>query len=784
MSGGCSAAATAAFIDDADDGAALASIGSVAVIADEAVALRRGGFVPFAEARPLASAGGRRAIHLNAAAPMCVVAIGADAECHTTMAAALAALRRAHAPAPPTCVAFAYSADALAVVQCAAIPRAHVYVSPDFAVQRSAYYARRGVAARGLALQWGTLSASDVRTLLRLGGGGDGCCAAALTVLVAWQRAGAIPPLGAACEALAAACGCRGEGRLGCSVASRVADLRAFVAPAAPPAAVAGAPPAPAVCCVLDPAAVPRGALVVVDLTDPMLNCEFACAVFTVLLAQFRAVADDAPVAPPPPPPAAAAAPALIIALEGVHTMLSGVAHAGGGGGGAQEPLADALMSAARSIHTLPAPPDDGCGGGCDDASVRCALSLLVSTQLPRVLPLDLMDVATLVLLHRMHSRDWLAWIGYKLPLGPGAEGALGALRPAHEEALVYAPHHAVDRARCRDVEGLGENAFRVRLVMPRAHVAVDAAVGPAAAVIAIAPPPPLLLHAPSPLSRWETCSPSDRAAAGSLASASECGASDCGASVGAGWPAGAGAATDMGGLSFGALSSASGGASVCSSDGGASGAARRGEGRSRYSNAPIDLEEFGAEVRRVLRSVGGGPMMCSNLAYCMPERLRPRKGFQARVCGVRGVIMTIGDKTNASFRLSPEALLGEAFLLSGEDDERGGGATSAVLPGVTMGMGGAESASDAPPNDDAVDAVGAALQCAIARVHPRLSHKITGMILALGLPEARAIVADAAKLHEVVAEAVGELERAAAIAGAGSLGAAAAAVVSDAAAY
>lgn len=729
-------AATDADGGGAADGAANAgasSGGPVAVLADDAAAAGRPGFVPFAEQRHrggppvLFAGGGAPRIHLNAVAPMCVVAMGADAECHGTMAACLAALRRVRAPAPPTSVVFFYSADALAAVQCASIPAADVLVSPDFAVQRCAFYARRGVAARPLALQWGTLSASDVRTLLRLGAtaGGDGCCAAALAVLVGWQRAGATPAMAAACDQLAGACGCRAEGRLGCAVAVRVADLRAFVSAghaAAPGAASRGSAPGGdrvATAAVLDAAAVPRGSLVVVDLTDPMLCGEFACAVFTVLMAQFRGVADDTPLASE----GAGAAPALVLALEGAHTTLTGAP-------GGAEPLAEALMSAARSIHTLPA----AVAGG--DTSVRCSLSVLVSTQLPRVLPLDLMDVATLVLLHRLHSRDWLAWLAYKLPLGAGAEGALAGLRPlgGGEEALLYAPHHAVAAgARERAGEELGDAAFRVRLLLPRAHMGAAATAAPAPATPPLAAPSALVL--PALLPPRHVRSPSERVG-GSLASASECGLSDCGG------PCGAAPAPDLG-RSFGALSSASGG-SVCSSG---DGSGPRAEPRTRYSNAPIDPAEFGAEVLRLLRAAGGGPVMCSNLAYAMPERLRPRRGFQQRAAEVPGVVIAVGEKANASFSLTPEAMRGDA--------------PSPVAPDARSGEAAGGWAGEGEGEGEGVQAVGGALQAQIEALEPLLSRKITGMILGLGLAEAAAVAADGARLRELVAEAVAELARA-----------------------
>lgn len=90
-------------------------------------------------------------------------------------------------------------------------------------------------------------------------------------------------------------------------------------------------------------------------------------------------------------------------------------------------------------------------------------MRLVVSTQSPKALAPELLELLTVAVLHQFHSRDWLTYLERKLPLGEAAWRTLMDLRPG--QALVFASQHAV-RAVPPPL-GLGDNTF-VLQVRPR----------------------------------------------------------------------------------------------------------------------------------------------------------------------------------------------------------------------------------------------------------------------------------------------------------------------------
>ena len=105
-----------------------------------------------------------------------------------------------------------------------------------------------------------------------------------------------------------------------------------------------------------------------------------------------------------------------LLALDEAHKFMNGAADADDG-------LSRAIVDVARLMR------HDG-------------MRLAVSTQSPSALAPELLELLTVAVLHRFHSRDWLAYLERKLPLGEAAWRTLMGLRPG--QALVFASQHAV----------------------------------------------------------------------------------------------------------------------------------------------------------------------------------------------------------------------------------------------------------------------------------------------------------------------------------------------------
>jgi hypothetical protein len=146
------------------------------------------------------------------------------------------------------------------------------------------------------------------------------------------------------------------------------------------------------------------GKLVVVDLTDPLLSKDEANSIFQVLTEQFRTLETNC---------------GKLLALDEAHKFMDGSRSSGDG-------LSDAIVSLARLMR------HDG-------------IRLAISTQSPKALAPELLELLTVAVLHRFHSRDWLTYLQTKLPLnGQKAWDVLIGLKPG--QALVFASQHAVEQ--------------------------------------------------------------------------------------------------------------------------------------------------------------------------------------------------------------------------------------------------------------------------------------------------------------------------------------------------
>lgn len=203
-----------------------------------------------------------------------------------------------------------------------------------------------------------------------------------LNLLRRFQRAGVLPSFADFVACVRAECDVKGQGA---PLSQRLKLLESLVAESEENAAVADEGGDVETACA-------PGRLVVVDLTDPLLAAAEANGVFHVVLEKFRALPLRC---------------GKVLALDEAHKYMT----SGDG-------LSQAIVNLARLVR------HDG-------------LRLAVSTQSPLALAPELLELVTIAVIHRFHSRDWHTYLSNKLALPAGAFEGITQLRPG--EALLFA---------------------------------------------------------------------------------------------------------------------------------------------------------------------------------------------------------------------------------------------------------------------------------------------------------------------------------------------------------
>mmetsp|Transcript_19530 Transcript_19530/g.60190 ORF Transcript_19530/g.60190 Transcript_19530/m.60190 type:complete len:262 (-) Transcript_19530:65-850(-) len=142
---------------------------------------------------------------------------------------------------------------------------------------------------------------------------------------------------------------------------------------------------------------VASGALVVADLTDPLLSPADANGLFQVLLEQFRACSVDA---------------GKVLVLDEAHRYISG-----------KSGFATAVVATTRVMR-------------------HEAMRVVVSTQSPLTLPPELLELASVAALHGFHSADWYNFLKSKLAIPEDGFATVRRLDPG--EALLFAARAAL----------------------------------------------------------------------------------------------------------------------------------------------------------------------------------------------------------------------------------------------------------------------------------------------------------------------------------------------------
>ncbi|KAJ3185085.1 hypothetical protein HDU87_002651 [Geranomyces variabilis] len=173
-------------------------------------------------------------------------------------------------------------------------------------------------------------------------------------------------------------------------------------------------------------------ALVIADLTDPLLSGAEANGLFEVLFSRFLRM--DTPRG-------------KLVVCDEAHKYLSGSSSTTALAS-CSDPLTASLVSATQQMR-------------------HHGLRVVVSTQSPRVLPSALLEVVSVAVIHAFHARDWFKHLQRKLPLADVWYAAIQRLGLG--EAAVF--------SRKWDTSALGDTG-NVRTVQVRPRISGDGGAG------------------------------------------------------------------------------------------------------------------------------------------------------------------------------------------------------------------------------------------------------------------------------------------------------------------
>jgi hypothetical protein len=292
-----------------------------------------------------------------------------------------------------------------------------VLVSPSFYRQRRAFYGDY-CTVKPLLFRWHTLTADHIKRIMRIKDGDNQLYVAAmLDLLRRYQRDAVVPAFADFLAQVKETCKLNGQRG---PLEQRMALLESLVAESALNADIRADGADLYSSC-------QPGTLAIADLTDPLLAAEEANGIFQVLTEQYRAL------------PLRGCG--KLLALDEAHKFMDGVAGDG---------LSEAIVAVARLMR------HDG-------------MRLAVSTQSPLALAPELLELVTVAVLHRFHSRDWFTYLAKKLPLSDHAALELATLQPGHALAFASRSHlqgalTAGQQPADAGTDGLGIHVFPLRV--------------------------------------------------------------------------------------------------------------------------------------------------------------------------------------------------------------------------------------------------------------------------------------------------------------------------------
>ena len=296
--------------------------------------------------------------------------------------------------------------------------RMTILVSPSNYLQRKSFYKGFNCTVKPLLFKWKSLTANHIKCIMGIKDTDSQLYVSTmLELLKRYQRKDKIPEVHSFFKEVKSICKVSGQAG---PLAQRMTLLEGLIAESEINKGLDG--------CDLHTACLP-GHLVIADLTDPLLSKLDVNGIFQVLVEQYRA----SPAMP---------GHGKVLALDEAHKYMDGAVTDG---------LSAAIVNIARLMR------HDG-------------IRLIVGTQSPLALAPELLELVTVAIIHRFHSRDWFTYLKVKIPLDDCAFDQLLDLEPG--EALTFTSAHQIGRRdlqkhddiaeKCRSP--YGRNVFKLKI--------------------------------------------------------------------------------------------------------------------------------------------------------------------------------------------------------------------------------------------------------------------------------------------------------------------------------
>ena len=293
-----------------------------------------------------------------------------------------------------------------------------VLVSPSYYKQRLQFYGDYCI-VKPLLFRWSSLTADHIKRIMRVKQSDNQLyIAVLLDLLRSYQRKGSIPSFKTFLSTIKNMC----KGTQSPPLLQRLSLLESLVLESDMNALFAGDGGDLVSTC-------NAGTLVIVDLTDPLLASDEANGIFQVLTEQYRSL--HIPLHP---------CCGKVLVLDEAHKFMDGVATDG---------LSQSIVNMARLMR------HDG-------------MRLVVSTQCPKALAPELLELVSVAVLHKFHSNDWFRYLSTKLPLTDHAWNTISKLQSGH--ALVFSSQilandsSGVSRTDTSQTVDLGLNTFEIQI--------------------------------------------------------------------------------------------------------------------------------------------------------------------------------------------------------------------------------------------------------------------------------------------------------------------------------
>jgi len=280
--------------------------------------------------------------------------------------------------------------------------KAVILVSPAFYLQRKKFYGDT-CTVKPLLFRWRSLTADHIKRIMRIESGDNQLYVASfLDLLRSYQKKAVVPDFADFLKQVRNVCSI---GTQKGPLDQRINLLESIVAESEKNSGLVGES--------LDLVSSSKDGyhLIIADMTDPLLSKDEANGLFQVLTEQLRTLPTKG---------------GKVLMLDEAHKYMMGEKSDG---------LSEAIVNAARLMR------HDG-------------LRLVVSTQSPKALAPELLELVTIAALHHFHSPDWFSYIKQKLPLGDDDFESILSLNSG--DAVAFATTH--------DLYGPGICSFKMRI--------------------------------------------------------------------------------------------------------------------------------------------------------------------------------------------------------------------------------------------------------------------------------------------------------------------------------